>query len=161
LQDVDYDQNLHSYAAERCSKYGVDFFIISAGWGIIRGEFPLPWYNITFGGKTFQKFHRSLNALGQNHIYPDAIQAQLSKYKRIYFLGTMDYIKYLGYLMNNYGLNELQELDLILYSFAGRDTALNGLNIVNENINVYPVKLQYDIGMWNPFYQKLRDLFNE
>ena len=81
-------------------KYGVqNVFILSAGWGLIRSDFLIPYYDITFSnqGKPYSKRHprdqfRDFNQLENCGIHAD---------EAIYFFGGQDYLKlYLSLTQN-------------------------------------------------------------
>jgi hypothetical protein len=74
------------------NKFNKDFFILSAGWGLVKSEFKLPNYDITFSDKnnTLAKTIRKIN-IKTEPIYKDYNQIK-DNGDDILFLGTPNYI---------------------------------------------------------------------
>jgi len=81
-------------------KYGpTNIFILSAGWGLVRADYLLPYYDITFSnqGKPYSKRHprdqfRDFNQLSDCGIHSD---------ETIFFFGGQDYLPLYRHLMQN------------------------------------------------------------
>lgn len=81
-------------------KYGAqNVFILSAGWGLVRSDFLIPYYDITFSnqGKPYSKRRprdrfEDFNQLCDGSIHPD---------ETIYFFGGQDYLPLYRNLMQN------------------------------------------------------------
>ncbi len=70
--------------------YGVDkLFILSAGWGLIRGDFLTPNYDITFSAaRNVEKYKRR----GKKERYDDFRMLSVATYEPIVFFGGKDYV---------------------------------------------------------------------
>jgi hypothetical protein len=85
--------NLYKRNEYRClyNKYNNDFYILSAGWGLVKSEFKLPDYDITFSN-TAQPRNKRNNNLIDKHIYNDFYQLTVNDDEDIIFIGSPDYI---------------------------------------------------------------------
>jgi hypothetical protein len=74
-----------------------NLFILSAGWGLIRADFLLPYYDITFSKQAdAYKVRRPLDR------YADFCQLPEVGLERIFFLGGKDYLPLFGALTDRY-----------------------------------------------------------
>jgi len=62
-------------------------YILSAGWGLIRGDYLIPKYDITFSGAAKKKNRRK-----KNDLYNDFNQLPKTK-KEVHFFGGKDYLE--------------------------------------------------------------------
>lgn len=70
--------------------YGNDLYIFSAGWGIVRADFRLPKYNITFSNNNNIPIYARRN---HNDIFNDFNQLQgINENERIIFIAGSDYV---------------------------------------------------------------------
>jgi len=82
-------QNKTIYA-QLYKKFGERLFILSAGWGLVRADYLLPHYDITFGQRA-----KPYNERRENDTYYDfnqLIDVELEKNDIIYFFGVKGYI---------------------------------------------------------------------
>lgn len=69
--------------------YGNDLFIFSAGWGIVRADYKLPKYNITFSTKNNIPPYAKRN----NNFFDDFNQLEeIDENERILFIAGKDYV---------------------------------------------------------------------
>ena len=79
--------------------YGNDLFIFSAGWGIVRADYKLPKYNVTFSnGKNIPFYARRK----KNDVFNDFNQLEgLDLNERIIFIAGKDYVSTFCQLTNH------------------------------------------------------------
>jgi len=71
--------------------YGEEnFFILSAGWGLVRSDYLLPYYNITFSssGKSWERRRNSDEYRDFNQL----AEKKIEQSDTIYFFGLQDYL---------------------------------------------------------------------
>jgi hypothetical protein len=85
-----YNLYKHPSYLQLYTKFQKNFFILSAGWGLVNSEFRLPNYNITFSNNGDPNAIRNNNPLAPP-IYHDFNQMNES-HEDIVFVGTPDYI---------------------------------------------------------------------
>ena len=137
--------------------YDVDYYIISAGFGLIRDDYPLPPYESSFSGKTIPVISSMAQEL---EIQEDLRQLVDGKYYDLIYLALgKDYLRAVGdltYLQNFAkdvihfsrreisGLVMINEQDLVgydhtknpnLYMSVGSSTAAKGRVLLNYAIN--------------------------
>lgn len=85
--------NLYTRNEYRClhRKYKNNFYILSAGWGLVNSEFKLPKYDITFSKKAIPRNKRNDNLIGTPN-YSDFNQLIINGEEDIVFIGSPDYI---------------------------------------------------------------------
>jgi hypothetical protein len=103
------------------NKYKINFYILSAGWGLVNSEFRLPKYDITFSNTAQPKNKRNNNLI--EPIYNDFYQLTVNDDEDIIFICSKDYLKLFYQLTQNLPNRK------IIYHFG---TALP-LNIVLPN----------------------------
>lgn len=83
----------HTVYRNLFNSFGERLFILSAGWGLVKAKFRLPYYNITFSAKAQPENRRRFN--NPNPAYDDfkALSNHLNKGEDIVFIGGKDYIK--------------------------------------------------------------------
>lgn len=85
---------LYKYPLYQSLKYAYNdnFFILSAGWGIIKNSYKIPKYDITFS-QTRGELYKTRN-IGENHIQfnDENHMEELIGDETIIFLGSPDYI---------------------------------------------------------------------
>jgi hypothetical protein len=94
--------NLYKNNEYRClyNKYKKNFYILSAGWGLISSEYKLPKYDITFSKSS--KFKNRRNDKNDiNPVYHDFNQLNLIDKEDIVFIGGKDYLKLFYVLTQN------------------------------------------------------------
>lgn len=77
----------------RClyKKYGNNFFILSAGWGLVNAEFKLPYYDITFSQQGSINTKRNKN-IDIAPVYKDYNQLVSNDNDDIIYIGGKDYL---------------------------------------------------------------------
>jgi hypothetical protein len=85
--------NLYTREEYRClhRKYEHNFYILSAGWGLVNSEFKLPKYDITFSSTGNLRTKRNDNLIGAP-VYNDFNQMNLDGEEDIVYIGSPDYI---------------------------------------------------------------------
>lgn len=73
------------------NKFKNNFYILSAGWGLINSEFKLPNYDITFSEQPMSRSKRNDNEI-DSPIYRDFNQLNVVGYEDIIFVGSPAYI---------------------------------------------------------------------
>ena len=73
------------------NKYKINFYILSAGWGLVNSEFKLPKYDITFSSIANPATKRNFNLIGAP-VYNDFNQLNLDGEEDIVYIGSPDYI---------------------------------------------------------------------
>ena len=104
-------------------KYGVqDVFILSAGWGLIRSDYLLPYYNITFSnqGEPYSKRRRRDWFRDFNHLEDAGIHAD----EAVYFFGGQDYLPLYLTLTQNIVARK------VIYNSRGSDFQLQGYECI-------------------------------
>ena len=97
--------------------YGDDLFIYSAGWGIVRADFKLPKYNITFSNERNIPTYAIRN---HNDVFNDFNQLEaIDENETIVFIGGKDYVLPFCQLTNHLPNNKI-----IIYK---------NINVVNNN----------------------------
>lgn len=81
------------------NKYKTNFYILSAGWGIVNSEFRLPKYDITFSNTAQPKNKRNNNLI--EPIYNDFYQLTVNDDEDIIFIGSKDYLELFYQLTQN------------------------------------------------------------
>jgi hypothetical protein len=76
------------------NKFKNDFYILSAGWGLVNSEFRLPKYDITFsnGENVPIKTRRNRN-IAAAPVYKDFNQLEVNDKEDIFFIGGKEYLK--------------------------------------------------------------------
>jgi hypothetical protein len=70
--------------------YGIDLFIFSAGWGIVRADYKLPKYNVTFSNGNNIPIYAVRNA---TDVFYDFNQLEgINENERIIFIAGKDYV---------------------------------------------------------------------
>ncbi|MCF8429169.1 MAG: hypothetical protein K9G64_03470, partial [Bacteroidia bacterium] len=77
----------------RClyNKYGNNFFILSAGWGLVNAEFKLPYYDITFSQQGSKNTKRNKN-IDNPPLYKDYNHLVSNENDDIIYIGGKDYL---------------------------------------------------------------------
>jgi hypothetical protein len=92
--------------AQLIDRYGEkDIFILSAGWGLIRSDYLLPHYDITFA-----RGAKACNRRKENDIYDDFNHLKDEKPEEtdtVYFFGTSDYLSLYCYLTQGIPSNKV------------------------------------------------------
>jgi len=85
--------NLYTREEYRClhRKYEHNFYILSAGWGLVNSEFKLPKYDITFSSIANPANKRNYNLIGAP-VHNDFNQLNLDGEEDIVYIGSPDYI---------------------------------------------------------------------
>jgi hypothetical protein len=85
--------NLYTREEYRClhRKYEHNFYILSAGWGLVNSEFKLPKYDITFSNTANLRTKRNDNLIGAP-LYNDFNLLNLDGKEDIVYIGSPDYI---------------------------------------------------------------------
>ena len=78
-----YDNDAYDVLAK---KYSPNFYILSAGWGMIRGNFLTPYYDITFSNSAEKKSQRKKTDYYRDYKMPDDVA------EPIVFFGGNDYL---------------------------------------------------------------------
>jgi hypothetical protein len=81
-------------------KYNNDFYILSAGWGLVNSEFKLPKYNITFSNGDNQTTKRNDNLIGAPY-YKDFSQMNINGEEDIVYIGSPYYLPLFFQLTQN------------------------------------------------------------
>jgi hypothetical protein len=101
--------NLYKRNEYRClhRKYKNNFYILSAGWGLVNSEFKLPKYDITFSNNAKQRNKRSKN-INIAPVYKDFNQFNdeskkllINPEEDILYIGGKDYLKLFYALTQN------------------------------------------------------------
>ena len=93
-----YDKPIYSELVES-KKYGKDnFYILSAGWGIVRADFLLPMYDITFSSSVKERYKRRKNSA----VWPDFNHLDDTCNETVEFIGTSSYITVFKKLTKDY-----------------------------------------------------------
>jgi hypothetical protein len=71
--------------------FGVDLFIYSAGWGIVRADYKLPTYNVTFSN-THNKPNYAIRNNNNNHFNDFNQLLGIEANESIVFMGGLDYV---------------------------------------------------------------------
>jgi hypothetical protein len=78
-------------------KYNTNFFILSAGWGLVNSEYRLPKYNITFsnGPNILPKNRRKKKSIYKdfNQFYKESKNLLINPEEDIVFIGGKDYLE--------------------------------------------------------------------
>ena len=124
-------------------KFKTNFYILSAGWGLVKSEFKLPKYDISFSASGNKKRKENIN---KPPIYNDFNQLEVSCEDDIVYVGGEKYLNLFYKLTQN-----LPNRKIIYYNINPPPKAHNGnyiyiRYIINYNINWY--------------YQLAKDLFN-
>ena len=118
---------------------------MSAGWGLVKSEFKLPKYDISFSTKGNKKSIRKIN-INKPPIYNDFNQLEVSCVDDIVYVGGKDYLDLFYKLTQN-----LPNRKIIYYNTQTQPKANNG--------NYKYIK--YDINYTtNWYYQLAKDLCN-
>jgi hypothetical protein len=83
-----YTRNEYRYLQR---KYENNFYILSAGWGIVDSKFKLPKYDITFSSTANERNKRN-NNLFRAPVYNDFNQLNLDGEEDIVYIGSPDYL---------------------------------------------------------------------
>ena len=85
--------NLYTRNEYRClhRKYDNNFYVLSAGWGLVNSKFKLPKYDITFSSTANPRNKRNYNLIGAP-VYNDFNQLNLEGEEDIVYIGSPDYI---------------------------------------------------------------------
>lgn len=76
------------------NKFKNDFYILSAGWGLVKSEFRLPKYDITFSnGKKVPINTRRNRNIAAAPVYEDFNQLEVNDKEDIFFIGGKEYLK--------------------------------------------------------------------
>ena len=80
------------------NEYKTNFYILSAGWGLVNSEFRLPKYDITFSNTAQPRNKRNNNLI--EPIYNDFYQLTVND-EDIIFIGSKDYLEFFYQLTQN------------------------------------------------------------
>ena len=83
-----YEQPAYGQLVEACG--WEDTYILSAGWGLVRADYFLPWYDITFSARAAPGQRR--RRADRYHDFNQLAGADLDPEERIYFFGGKDYL---------------------------------------------------------------------
>jgi hypothetical protein len=124
--------NLYTRNEYRClqRKYENNFYILSAGWGLVNSKFKLPKYDITFSSTANQRNKRNKN-LFVNPIYNDFKQININNKEDIVFSGGKAYLNLF------YNLTMHINSRKIIFYFGARPIIPNW--VINRN-NFYFVR---------------------
>jgi hypothetical protein len=126
-----YKHPLFKEAHEHCNNG--DFYVFSAGWGIISGNSHLPHYDITFNPGAAgdnKETIRDISLLDQDD-FPNIFEINLENYEKVEIYCTKDYVQYLGYLFKQHIIdssvpnNELSKVHI--FCGAGRNTIIDSI----------------------------------
>lgn len=94
--------NLYKRNQYKClyKKYKNNFYILSAGWGLINSDFKLPKYDITFSKKSSQRNKRN-NSLNEKPIYKDFNYLSIKGGEDIVYMGGKEYLNLFYELTKN------------------------------------------------------------
>lgn len=94
--------NLYKRKEYSClhTKYKKNFYILSAGWGLINSEFKIPKYDITFSNSASLKNKRKKNSI-EDSLYKDFNQLEINEDEDIVFIGSPNYIPLFFHLTQN------------------------------------------------------------
>jgi len=113
-------------------KYRNNFYILSAGWGLVNSDFKIPKYDITFSNSASLKNKRKSNSFAES-IYKDFNQLKLIDKEDIVFFGGKDYLNIFYKLTQDFKNRK------IIYYYGKKPNIPK--SIVNSN-NFYFVKYQ-------------------
>ncbi len=72
-----------------------NFFILSAGWGLVRGDYFLPSYDITFNKEALPCSQRDYKKdRGKFHDFNHLKECKINEHENIYFFGAKDYLPF-------------------------------------------------------------------
>jgi len=116
------------------TKFKTNFYILSAGWGLVKSEFKLPKYDISFSASGNKKRKENIN---KPPIYNDFNQLEVSCEDDIVYVGGEKYLNLFYKLTQN-----LPNRKIIYYNINPPPNAHNGnyiyiRYIINYNINWY------------------------
>jgi len=115
-----------------------NLFILSAGWGLIKADFLVPDYDITFSSQADSWKRR--NSRDVFHDFAQMTQAELSVGEPIYFFGGKDYLPLYYKLVRTLAARK------VIYFASG--------HILREEAFIY---IQYQTGGTNWHYRCARD----
>ena len=124
-------------------KFKTNFYILSAGWGLVKSEFKLPKYDISFSASGNKK--RKVN-INKPPIYNDFNQLEVSCEDDIVYVGGEKYLNLFYKLTQN-----LPNRKIIYYNTQTQPKANNGNYIYIRYIINYTT---------NWYYQLAKDLCN-
>jgi len=133
------DLYLPKYYKAAINKLGWDrVYILSAGWGLIRSDYFIPSYDITFSSSAPRKNKRTIKT-------PFADWNQLKDCKRFFFFGGINYLLFL------YKLTQNLDCEKIVYYAADK--------VVNDAIWQFEgyTYVKYKKSFTNWHYQALSD----
>lgn len=161
LKQMNDGNYIHMYTADCCSECDFDFFIISAGWGVIRGDFPLPWYDITFSGGRNNAGFRAVENLDIQNFYPNAFQMKIEDYQDIHFFATKDYMQYFGWFVRKQNFANINNINLHVYTNAGMRAINDSFGFDQNGINIKRVYLDQSDSAWQHYYTRINALLRE
>ncbi len=98
-----YSSGPYAEISEKSKSLGFDFYILSAGWGLIRGDFMLPYYDITFSSIPEKYKVRKLNSMH----FKDFNQISKNNTEDIHVFCGAAYLKFLYSLIANLNCNKI------------------------------------------------------
>jgi hypothetical protein len=147
--------NLYKRNEYRClyRKYKNNFYILSAGWGLVNSEFKLPNYNITFSTNSKQRNKRSKNIntvpfyKDFNKFYDESKKLLINPKEDILYVGGKDYLELF------YDLTQNLPNRKIIFKFNNTDIPAppNNSFLIRSYLINYP-------SFW--YYQLAKDLCN-
>ena len=137
--------NLYKRNEYKClyKKYKTNFYILSAGWGLVKSEFNLPKYDISFSASGKKKRTENIK---KPPFYDDFNQLEVSCEDDIVYVGGKKYLNLFYKLTQN-----LPNRKIIYYNTQTQPKANNGnYKYIRYNINYTT----------NWYYQLAKDLCN-
>lgn len=125
----------------RClyNKYGNNFFILSAGWGLVNAEFKLPYYDITFSQQGSINTKRNKN-IDIPPLYKDYNHLVPNDNDDIIYIGGKDYLD-LFYKLTS----KLSNRKIIYYNSNIMPKNHDGNYIYRKYISNYPTNWHYQL----------------
>ena len=68
-----------------------NLFVLSAGWGLVRADYLLPAYDITFAAAA-ERWQRRSKSRDRYHDFNHLFDAKLAREEVVYFFGGLDYL---------------------------------------------------------------------
>lgn len=125
----------------RClyNKYGNNFFILSAGWGLVNAEFKLPYYDITFSQQGSINTKRNKN-MDIPPLYKDYNHLVPNDNDDIIYIGGKDYLD-LFYKLTS----KLSNRKIIYYNSNIMPENHDGNYIYRKYLSNYPTNWHYQL----------------
>lgn len=125
----------------RClyNKYGNNFFILSAGWGLVNAKFKLPYYDITFSQQGSKNTKRNKN-VDNPPLYKDYNHLVSNENDDIIYIGGKDYLD-LFYKLTC----KMSNRKIIYYNSNIMPENHDGNYIYRKYLSNYPINWHYQL----------------